>query len=241
MDLSNKLILSLSFLLLFGCGGDDTTLDLDNNMPIPVAEEKLTATYELTLTSNWSMANFPTNYPDNAHFSPLVGLTHSADANIFANGEVSSPGVIVMAETGSKDLLKEEIAEIQNLGYSANLIDELGIGVNDKTITITFEASQDFPLLSVVSMVAPSPDWFIGIDRLLLFKNNQWIDDETVQLVVYDAGSDNGELFKSDNMKTTLSEVITLLSTNREHTDFNEGIHYDSLQAISFIKLKRIE
>ena len=241
MNLSNKLLLPLSFFLLVSCGGDNYTSDINDNTPIPIVSASFTATYELTFTNSWSNNTFPTNYPDNAHFSPLVGLTHNEKTSIFKRDTNASPGIISMAETGSKELLKGEIAVIQNLGDSGNLIDELGIPVNETSVTITFEASQDFSLLSIVSMVAPSPDWFVGINSLVLFENNQWVDDITVQLAVYDAGSDSGEVFKSENIITTPLEVIKRLSTNRADTDFEEGVHFETEGYIGVIQLKWIE
>lgn len=234
----NTLILAASIMLIVGCGSDDST---PQNEVVEIVEAKFSATYELTFTSNWTNSTFPTNYPSNAHFSPLVGLTHNSNGTIFKTGNNASEGIISMAESGSKVSLKEEIAKIQNVGYSAYLIDELGLGVDEQIITITFESSQDFPLLSIVSMVAPSPDWFVGVNSLVLFENNQWLEDETIELKVYDAGSDSGDGFKSDNFKSSPVEVITLLSTNRSLTDFDNGIHFESKGVIASFKIKRID
>lgn len=241
MNLYKKLILVTSFLFLVGCGGDDNASSGENIDVTPIAEAKLTATYELTFTSNWSNNTFPTNFPDNTHFSPLVGLTHNEKGKIFERTSNASQGVILMAETGSKLLLKEEIAAIQNVGNAGKLIDEQGIPVNEKSVTITFEASQDFSLLSIVSMVAPSPDWFVGINSLALFNDKQWVNNETIQLTVYDAGSDNGERFTSDNNKTLPAEVIKQLTTIRANTDFDKGVHYNTKASIGVIKIKWIE
>jgi hypothetical protein len=221
--------------------GSDNIVPNEDTAEVSQKELEFTVTYELTFTSNWTGDNFPTNYPTNAHFSPLIGLTHNSNGAIFQTDGNASQGIISMAETGSKVFLQEEIAVIQNLGNSAYIIDELGVGVNEQSITITFESSQDFPLLSIVSMIAPSPDWFIGVNSFALFENNQWVKNITVELNVYDAGSDSGKTFKSDNIKSTPLEVIKLLSTERIATDLDKGIHFDSKRAIATLKIKRIE
>ena len=78
--------------LLGGCGSDSSD---DFN------RQSETATYKLTFTSNWSNTNFPTNYPNNRHFSGLIGLTHNSNVNLFKIGELASAGVVTVAETGS--------------------------------------------------------------------------------------------------------------------------------------------
>ncbi|MDK2595771.1 spondin domain-containing protein [Pseudoalteromonas obscura] len=196
-----------------------------------------TVTYELTFTRTWERSNFPTNYPNGTHFSPVIGLTHNEQGRIFQRETSASAGIASMAETGSKTLLKNEISDIQNLGNSSYLIDEAGISGNSKSVSMTFEASQSFPYLSVVSMVAPSPDWFIGIDSLLLFNDNQWVDEQTIQLKVYDAGSDSGTTFSAADSPTDPQATITLLSSERADTDFTNGVHFTSGENIGFIKI----
>ena len=225
----------MSFSLLTACGSSSDSKDNTTNIPTPGS-----VTYELSFTSSWNASSFATNYPSNAHFSPLVGLTHNEQGKIFTMGETSSAGMVSMAETGSKSDLKDEIGNIQNLGNSNYLIDEGGIDEGDNKVTITFEASQDFSLLSVVSMVAPSPDWFVGIDSLQLFENNEWLESATVQLNVYDAGSDSGVSFKSSNTASSPKGVISLLSSNRSDSDFEEGVHFETKQTIGFMEIKKL-
>ncbi|AOT06885.1 spondin domain-containing protein [Pseudoalteromonas luteoviolacea] len=198
-------------------------------------------TYELKFTHTWERSNFPTNFPSGTHFSPMIGLTHNDQGRIFQRDTTASAGIISMAETGAKTLLRNEISDIQNLGNSSYLIDEAGIPHGSKSVTLTFEASQTFAHLSIVSMVAPSPDWFIGIDSLLLFEDNQWIDEQTIQLKVYDAGSDSGVTFSAADSTTDPQSSISLLSSARSDTDFNDGVHYTSGESIGFITIKLMQ
>ncbi|MBQ4811814.1 spondin domain-containing protein [Pseudoalteromonas luteoviolacea] len=242
-----KLVTLSAVLSLTGCGGssssDTSTPAASENATTPTTPPAASnsATYVLTFTRTWDAQSFPTNYPSGTHFSPVIGLTHNAEGRIFQRGESASAGIVSMAETGSKTALKEEISNIQNQGYSNYLIDESGISTNSQSVSMTFEASQDFPLLSVVSMVAPSPDWFIGIDSLSLFNDNQWLSEQTIQLKVYDAGSDSGTTFSAANLATEPQGTITLLSSARSDTDFAEGVHFQSADNIGFITIKLME
>ncbi|KZN30637.1 spondin domain-containing protein [Pseudoalteromonas luteoviolacea] len=245
-----KLVTLSAVLSLTACGGssssDNTTPTSPENTASPTTPStppaaSATATYELTFTRTWDAQTFPTNYPSGTHFSPVIGLTHNEQGRIFQRGESASAGIISMAETGSKAALKTEISNIQNLGYSNYLIDESGISGNSQSVSMTFEASQNFSLLSVVSMVAPSPDWFIGIDSLALFNDGQWVMEQTIQLKVYDAGSDSGVTFNSANQETDPQGLITLLDSARSDTDFAQGVHFQSEANIGVITIKLME
>lgn len=215
-----------------------TTSSTDTSTSQPAASS---VTYELTFTQTWARSNFPTNYPNGTHFSPMIGLTHNDQGRIFQPDSTASAGIISMAETGAKTLLRNEISDIQNLGHSSYLIDEAGIPNGSDSVTLTFEASQTFAHLSIVSMVAPSPDWFIGIDSLLLFEDNQWVDEQTIQLKVYDAGSDSGVTFSAANSTTDPQSSISLLNSARSDTDFSDGVHFNSGESIGFITIKRMQ
>ena len=234
-------------LFLVACGGSSNTEQqpTTNSPAAPVFPEITTpatsVVYQLTFTRSWQNSNFPTNFPNNSHFSPVVGLTHSQPNTLFELGALASQGVINMAETGSKTALKNEISTIQNEGGSNYLIDEGGISGNATSVTMTFEACQAFSLLTLVSMVAPSHDWFVAVNSLPLFNNNTWLQNQTIQLKVYDAGSDSGRHFSSANLATTPLEKITLLTSERADSDFDLGVHFTTNAHIGFIEITLLE
>src|SRR5207249_3767355 len=53
------------------------------------------------------------------------------------------------------------------------------------------------------SMLAPSPDWFVGVSRLRLHENGAWIPQIVVDLALYDAGTDGGLSYTSPNQPST--------------------------------------
>ncbi len=52
-----------------------------------------TARYTVTWTATWSGETFPTNFPGGAHFSGLIGGTHSDAVAFWAPGSLASPGI----------------------------------------------------------------------------------------------------------------------------------------------------
>lgn len=61
-------------------------------------------------------------------------------------------------------------------------------------------------------MIAPSPDWFVGVNDLnLLDANDNWRDSIVLDLVSYDAGTENGTGLSLNNPATNPQGVITEL------------------------------
>ena len=56
--------------------------------------------------------------------------------------------------------------------------------------------------MTLVTMIAPSPDWFVGVHGTNLFDGGDWVDDLSVDLFPYDAGTDSGASFASDDLAT---------------------------------------
>ena len=63
-------------------------------------------------------------------------------------------------------------------------------------------------------MIAPSPDWFVGVDSFNLFENGEFVDQKTEILYVYDAGTDNGTKYNSTNEPTVPPVPIFLIETS---------------------------
>jgi hypothetical protein len=191
---------------------------LDSTNPITTSEIILTvsisAKYNIEFVADWSTTTHPDNYPGGAHFSPFVTYSHNGEveAQIYQTGQEASSGVEDMAETGSTGILNQEINMLinSNLAFQktqGNLFNSPG------TDSAELEFTQDYSYLTFVSMIAPSPDWFVSVTTNL-FNGNDWIDAVELELITYDAGSDSGETFTSQNIDTQPKESITIFSDN---------------------------
>jgi hypothetical protein len=142
-------------------------------------------------------------WPDkDAHFSWMGGATHNANVKFWEIGTLASPGIDLMSITGlTTDLILEIQAEVDN-GNAENIISRrhwfCPRGLFHRLCRepiFEFEVTKEFPLVSMVSMLGPSPDWFIGTESLSMVDNNgRFIPAITYELYPYDAGivSDNG-------------------------------------------------
>ncbi|UYV13302.1 MAG: spondin domain-containing protein [Phycisphaera sp.] len=177
-----------------------------------VAQAQSTATYRVTFDATWSAATHPTAFPPSPHFSGLVGATHSDGATLWQSGELASTGIERMAETGSKSVLLSEIGAMEDDGFIGATLSGGGIGLSPGRVALTFETSSDYPLLSLVSMIAPSPDWFVGTQSLSLRDDDGWIQTIEFELWPYDSGTDSGVSYTSPNFDTNPAEPIANIS-----------------------------
>ncbi len=174
-----------------------------------------TATYRLTFTSTWTATTHPTGYPSSPHFSGLIGGTHNSSVEFWTTGEPASDGIKAMAEGGTKGPLRNEVNQAKANNNADVIIDGPGLGAPPRSTTTTFEIRPPWNLVTVTSMLAPSPDWFVGVSGLnLLDENNSWRERHEVELFVYDAGTDSGPNYTSTDQATNPRENISRISAS---------------------------
>jgi hypothetical protein len=172
-----------------------------------------TAQYTVTFDAAWSQATHPSGFPPNPHWSPLVGGTHNASVSFWNAGQLASQGIEDMAELGATTPLANEVTAAITAGSAASVILGGGISPSPGSTSVSFAIDRDFPLVTLVSMIAPSPDWFVGVSGLPLFENGNWVDQKAVSLWLYDAGTDSGTNYTSPNQDTNPQNPIALHTT----------------------------
>ncbi len=167
-----------------------------------------TAIYSVTFNATWSATTHPTDFPSGAHFSPLIGAVHNDSASFWASGETATPGIEQMAETGGTGLLTREIrAEIPDNAIS--VINGRGISSPASTTISEVLVTLDHPLITLVTMIAPSPDWFVGTaGQSMQDEFGQWVDELTFVLYPYDSGTDDGTSYRSPNADSSPKQAI---------------------------------
>jgi len=158
-----------------------------------------TATYTITFEGLWTVDDITDIVmPGGAHFTEVIGATHNSDTTIWASGGMASDGVEDVAELGVVIALVSEIGQNTN----ADVVVRAGSSFISptQTVTGTFTATSSHPLVSVLSMVAPSPDWFVGVSNLNLYDNG-W-RNRVVELFPYDAGTEQGSGWSLSNAAT---------------------------------------
>ncbi|MEM7205952.1 MAG: spondin domain-containing protein [Planctomycetota bacterium] len=178
-----------------------------------VGAQSGTAIYELTFDSTWSATTHPVQFPSNPHFSPPIGGTHNSQVRFWEVGGLATTGMERMAELGSTSSLRSEVNAAISGGDADQVLQFSGLGTSPSSRTVTFTVDADYSQLTLVTMLAPSPDWFVGVGGLELRPNGVWVDDMTVPLIVWDAGTDSGTTYTSPNSQTTPQDPIAQVDT----------------------------
>ncbi|KAH8305935.1 hypothetical protein KR018_004608 [Drosophila ironensis] len=119
---------------------------------------------------------------------------------------------------------------------------QLGAGRSEAKVFVDSNHS----LVSLMTRIVPSPDWFIGVDSFELCVGGSWIDTVTVELDPLDAGTDNGFTFTAPNWPTAPQGVIYRI-TSRYPAHPAGSFYYPKskrlppIATFQFIKLKEYE
>ena len=151
------------------------------------------ARYRLVVKNTWSEETQPGGVPGNAHLSWLAGATHNDEVTLWSLDEPASPGVTEMAETGRTNILLDEIAaagEIDStLSWQWWFCAASTSSDNCGETILEFDIDPAYPYVTLVSMIGPTPDWFVGVDGLALLEDGRWRQEVVVLLTPYDGGT----------------------------------------------------
>lgn len=192
--------------MLAACGGGEAGPGSPSPVvptPAPQATPTApTARYAVTFESTWSRETHPDDFPPDAHYSRLVGGTHSSRVRFWAAGAPASAGIQAMAERGRTTPLDSEVQAAVAAGTARGLILGDALDGSPGVGRAEFEIGRDHPLVTLVTMVAPSPDWFVGVDSLSLVDGGDWVAERRVTLLPWDAGTDSGPSYRSPDQET---------------------------------------
>lgn len=197
---------------------------VDTDTPSAAITPEFEARYTLTFEALWSAETHPTNFPGDPHFSGLVGAVHNEQVVLWEPGQIASGGVEVVAESGAKTSFLDEINSVIADGRALSAIDGGGVATSPGEQSIEFEVNRDYPLVTVLTMLAPSPDWILGVHGLNMLSGDDFVDSMTVDLSLYDAGTDSGLSFESGNEDTQPRSTIQFVTSDPADSDFIEGL-----------------
>lgn len=188
------------------------------------------AKYEVTFEGLWSKYTHPKDFPSSVHqthFSDIIGASHSTDFRIWEYGGYATEGVRQVAERGITKKLESELKSESN--KIRTIIKARGLwfpNLNGKTFAV-FRVDKNHHLMSLLSMLGPSPDWIVGVSALeLCTKNCSWIGEKVMNLYLWDAGTISGVTYLSKNTTTIPQERIRRITSQSPNSI--ESPFYDS-------------
>ncbi|MEO8351100.1 MAG: spondin domain-containing protein [Chthoniobacteraceae bacterium] len=172
-----------------------------------------TAQYKVIFRAAWSQRSHPRDFPPNAHWSGIVGGLHHPTVNFWSGGRTASEGIRDMAELGAQGTLLGEVEAAIANGSAHRTLAGSGINRGSGRTDLQFTANRSHPLITLTSMIAPSPDWFVGVHDLPLVEKGEWGARKSAALYPYDAGTDSGGTFRSPDRVTDPRGVVSRIST----------------------------
>ena len=163
------------------------------------------ATYEVKFEGNWTLESTPGGVHRDAHFTTLIGAAHDGGVTFWRPGGQASRGVEQVAETGFTVRFESELRASPDVATVIRESVQFG-GTGGATFSI--DLTSDHPLVTLLSMIGPSPDWFVGISGRSLFASGRWMERLEVDLFPYDAGTEEGDEFSLSNPATDPQGVI---------------------------------
>src|SRR5688572_19838766 len=142
------------------------------------------AEYTVVFRSSWTKANHPFEYPaagavTGPHFSGVIGASHNASYALFNDGTTPTAGIEKLSEEGKHAPLDEEIRAAITAGSAGTLFESGPLRDFGDSVVTTVRVNATHPLVSLVAMIAPSPDWFTGVSGVNLMENGQWVASKT--------------------------------------------------------------
>lgn len=138
-------------------------------------------------------------------FSPMVFASHDADYTMWGEGMMATNGTKYVAETGDPRMLQNELKAQMATGAVCGQATSGPVLGGMGTTYVGLEFSTHCHFLSSISMLAPSPDWFVGGRMIDMCDHStgMWKSAFTVQTMFpYDAGTDSGMYFNSSDSAT---------------------------------------
>jgi len=172
------------------------------------------ANYKVVFNSTWSESSHPEDIPDKPHISHLFGVSHNNQVSFWEPGSPVSKGVKEIAERGSGYKLIKDAEWAIRIDQALDIFDGQDIKHSPGTSVAQFQLTEEFPRVTLVNMLAPSPDWITGVSSLNLCKNGEWVETKTIAAEVYDAGTDDGRTYTAEDEPRKEFEPVVLLGEN---------------------------
>ena len=140
---------------------------------------------------------------------------------------------------GNVSILAKELYRQKRYGTVKSLIKGNGAVATpgDETL-MGLHVDEDRSLVSVITMIFPSPDWFLGVSNVDMCDpmTGEWREEYSRDLFPYDSGTDDGTSFGSPDAPTMPKKNIFLIR-NEDDTNFKSDSEIKRLGTFKFSKV----
>ncbi len=184
--------------IAFSCKDDDDSI-------VIALDAQKTYTFEIEIEGLWTAQMHPVDFPENAGFSPFIGVAHQGNNALFAYHQQAETTFANYVETGNTVGMEQKLKQ----DATAGRIGGYGISESmpsDSTVTFEIQTKGRYNLLSLAGRVNPSPDWFVGVSNINLHGLGYGVGSQLRYFVeLYDAGTKGGTTYTDTGASTSAS------------------------------------
>jgi len=202
---------------------EETIQTIDSR--IPASQD---VKYLCVFENQWSASRHPKHFPTgdaflSVHWTKQILVAHDSSYSMWQEGSFASKGVEKLAELGG---VSDIVTELRDHDYSYGIGYDKYVYSQDPTVTfdpLTMTWNRRY--ISVLSKLAPSPDWFAGFhDFDAVDENtNTWYQQFIIPLFSYDAGTEDGINYDTVNKATDPVQPISKFTTSNGDNVFMKG------------------
>lgn len=157
------------------------------------------ATYKVTFFNLLTGSNFKGLIPASGLvYSPLAGTSHSGRISFFTIRGFANRPTAILAKTGVNTpyIRFAKKLRAQKRGV-LSIVDAGAPTMPGKSLSVVLKVNCFHSFLTVIGMIAPSPDWIVQINNRNMFdtSTNKYIPSAQGDLIAYDTGVDDGREF----------------------------------------------
>lgn len=164
------------------------------------------ANYRITFFNFLNRRNFGSLIPRTGLvFSPLAAVSHSNRISLLTVRGFASPQVQAIAELGDNEPLLNLARRLRREGLGVKSVAAaMGPTMPGGNTSLEVMVDCENPFVTVIGMIAPSPDWIVQISNFDLVSNAKtFLHGSFGYLIAYDGGTDSGRNF-TDPADTSL-------------------------------------
>lgn len=161
------------------------------------------AIYNVTFTNFLTFENFgdlPGFPTEGLVCSPLAGVTHSNRQSFLTVRGFASRAVEDIAEIGNNNRFIRRANRLAPRGTVNTVVDAGVVTKPGSSLSIVVLRNCGTTFLTVLGMIAHSPDWIVQISNMNLFdgESGDFVSNLSGALIACDTGVDDGSEFTSD-------------------------------------------
>ncbi len=200
-----KIFVIIAIMLNYSC----STSDDNTTTGTGEGEVTIQASYRVTFEPNFVEQFHPNDYPNDATFIKPFIVAHSSATSIFKLGSFASSGLKLYTEDGDSSELVTEHTQVEDNVKPTTIVQ----GTSDvgpiEAKVYTINVTPDKTLISFITKISPSPDWFLGVDSFDIVKSdNTLVESISFELFAHDAGTEDGDTYISANVSENKAIVL---------------------------------